>query len=210
MKITRREALERITRNSSLAIGGLLSRPVRYPIFETLTELAPFERQEITHIAEDFIRKFDASALSVAIGHNGQITYLGAFGTPSRDSHERLTASHTFRIASVTKPITSVAIFKLIEDGRLKPGDKVFGRLGVLGTTYGKQPYRQGIEQITIDHLLTHTCGGWDNGVHDPMLSNLEMNQRELISWICPQQRLQTQALTKKILKPHWPASPHA
>src|SRR2546429_6231016 len=85
------------------------------------------------------MQKFGAPALSVAIGHNGQITYLGAFGVPSRDSHEQLTASHTFRIASATKPFTSVAIFKLIEDGRLKPEDKDFGRLGVLRTTYGSK-----------------------------------------------------------------------
>jgi len=189
MQITRREALEHILKNSSLAITGLLSRPVRFPVFETPTEPAQFERQEVKHIAQDFMQKFGAPALSVAIGHNGQITYLGAFGVPSRDSHEQLTASHTFRIASATKPFTSVAIFKLIEDGRLKPEDKVFGRLGVLGTTYGRQPYGPEIEQITIDHLLTQTCGGWNNGVDDPMLSNLEMNHRELISWTldnCP------------------------
>src|SRR5256884_5756875 len=98
MQITRREALEHILKNSSLAITGLLSRPVRFPVFETPTEPAQFERQEVKHIAQDFMQKFGAPALSVAIGHNGQITYLGAFGVPSRDSHEQLTASHTFRI----------------------------------------------------------------------------------------------------------------
>lgn len=178
MKITRREAMKGIF--SSLTVRYLLTRQAGLAF---RVGIAQSERQEGIQIAQDFMQKFAAPALSVAIGQNGQIAYLGAFGVPSRDSQEQLTASHTFRIASATKPFTSVAIFKLIEDGRLKPEDKVFGRLGVLGTTYGKQPYGPEIDQITIDHLLSHTCGGWDNGVDDPMLSNLEMNQRELISW---------------------------
>src|SRR2546429_3906365 len=93
MQITRREALEHILKNSSLAITGLLSRPVRFPVFETPTEPAQFERQEVKHIAQDFMQKFGAPALSVAIGHNGQITYLGAFG--DRKS-TRLNSSHGY------------------------------------------------------------------------------------------------------------------
>ncbi len=74
-----------------------------------------------------------------------------------------------FRIASVTKPITSVTIFTLIEKGRLNLNDKVFGPSGVLGTKYGKAPYRQYVTDVTVDHLLTHTSGGWPNDSTDPM-----------------------------------------
>jgi CubicO group peptidase (beta-lactamase class C family) len=94
----------------------------------------------------------------------------------------RITPSNLFRIASVSKPITSAAIFSLIEKGRLRTEDTIFGEGNVLGTKYGKRPYRQGIGQITIDHLLTHTSGGWDLW-HDPMFSNPGMDQAELISW---------------------------
>jgi CubicO group peptidase (beta-lactamase class C family) len=82
------------------------------------------------HIAQDFMQKFAAPALSVAIGHNGQITYLGAFGVPSRDSHEHLTASHTFRIASATKPFTSVAISSSSKMAALSPRTKFSGDWG--------------------------------------------------------------------------------
>ena len=64
-------------------------------------------------------------------------------------------SSSLFRIASVTKPITSVAIFSLIEQGKLNLGDKVFGPSGVLGTKYGKPPYQQYVTDVTVDHLLT-------------------------------------------------------
>jgi CubicO group peptidase (beta-lactamase class C family) len=36
---------------------------------------------------------------------------------------------------------------------------------------------------MTIEHLLTHTTGGWGNVVNDPMFLNKAMNHRELIAW---------------------------
>jgi CubicO group peptidase (beta-lactamase class C family) len=91
--------------------------------------------------------------------------------------------SHLFRIASVSKPITSVAVFSLIEQGRLNLGDRVFGPGGVLGTDCGGPPYHPGVEQITVEHLLTHTCGGWGNEHDDPMFMKPGMNHAQLISW---------------------------
>ena len=133
-------------------------------------------------VAEEYRRKFDAPGLSVAIAREGRLAYTAAFGLTGHDSREQLTTSNLFRIASVSKPITSVAIFRLIEEGRLRLDDTVIGKSGVLGTQYGRKPYGQGIEQITIDHLLTHTSGDWDLW-HDPMFSKPGMNQAELISW---------------------------
>ena len=89
----------------------------------------------------------------------------------------------------MTKPITSAAIFSLIEKGHLRNGDRIFGKHGILGTKYGSPPYGQGVEQITIDHLLTHTSGGWDFS-NDPMFLNPAMDQAELISWTLDNQPL--------------------
>jgi CubicO group peptidase (beta-lactamase class C family) len=47
---------------------------------------------------------------------------------------ERVTPSHRFRIASVSKPITASAIMDLVELGRLTLDVRVFGRGAVLGT----------------------------------------------------------------------------
>ena len=132
--------------------------------------------------AEAFRRRFNAPGLSVAIARDGRTLYQQAFGVIGHDSREPLSTSHLFRVASVSKPITSAAIFSLIESGRLRSADTIFGSQGILGKKYGRQPYRPGIEQITIDHLLTHSSGGWDLW-HDPMFTNPEMNQADLISW---------------------------
>jgi hypothetical protein len=55
----------------------------------------------------------------------------------------------------VSKPITSTAIFLLIQDGKLALSNKVIGRGAVLGTHFGRSPYGRYVEDITIEHLLT-------------------------------------------------------
>ena len=87
-----------------------------------------------------------------------------------------MTPQHLFRIASVSKPITSVTIFALIEQDRLKLADRVFGPGALLGTDYGAPPYSPGIDQITLEHLLTHTGGGWSNDNRDPMFTHPRMD----------------------------------
>ena len=59
----------------------------------------------------------------------------------------------------------------------------MFGKGGILGTRYGRQPYRPYVADITVEHLLTHTAGGWSNKQRDPMFGNPHMNHAQLISW---------------------------
>jgi len=134
-------------------------------------------------VAADFMRAFDAPGLSVAIARGGRVVYESAFGVADRQSGERLTSANLFRIASVSKPITAAAIFTLIERGKLRQQDKVFGAGAVLGMKFGTPPYKSWVEDITIDHLLTHSCGGWDNSSDDPMFENPEMDHGQLIGW---------------------------
>lgn len=175
---------------AAFGIAGLVGKRRILTALSLNNEIEPSERKAMASVAEDFRRKFAAPGLSVAIAENGRLAYEHAFGVTGRDSREELTPSNLFRIASVTKPITSAAIFSLIEKGRLRSDDRVFGKGGILGANYGRQPYGQGVEQITIDHLLTHTSGGWDNGSDDPMFSNVGMNHAELISWTLNNQPL--------------------
>jgi CubicO group peptidase (beta-lactamase class C family) len=144
---------------------------------------APDERTAMAEAAKTFMEKYNVPGLAVAIGHSGRVIYEDAFGFADREARQPLTPAHLFRIASVTKPITSVAIFSLIEQGRLSLGDRVFGPGAVLATDFGPPPYPAMIDEITIEHLLTHTCGGWDNHHNDPMFMNGQMNHAQLIAW---------------------------
>jgi CubicO group peptidase (beta-lactamase class C family) len=134
-------------------------------------------------VARNFVQHWNAPGLSLAIARDRRILYEQSFGFTGHGSEERLTTSHLFRIASVSKPITSAAIFKLIEQNRLHGEDTIFGQRGILGTRYGGPNYSERIQEVTIDHLLTHTSGGWGNLENDPMFLNLAMDHSELISW---------------------------
>jgi CubicO group peptidase (beta-lactamase class C family) len=141
------------------------------------------QRAHMTNVAQAFVKRYDVPGLSVAIAHKGRLTYDESLGLADRERNEALTPDHRFRIASVSKPITATAIFQLVQDRKLKLTDKVFGHGAVLGTRFGKTPYGRYIEDITLEHLLTHTSGGWRNDGGDPMFRNPEMNHAELISW---------------------------
>src|SRR5437588_3537940 len=189
--MNRRTALKGIAGcGAALGIAGLVGKERILTALSLNNKIQQSERQAMASVAEDFRKKFAVPGLSMAIAQNGRLAYEQAFGVTGRDSREELTPSHLFRIASVSKPITSAAIFSLIEKGRLRSEDRVFGTDGILGAEYGKQPYGPGVEQITVDHLLTHTSGGWDNGPDDPMFSNLGMNHAQLISWTLNNQPL--------------------
>jgi CubicO group peptidase (beta-lactamase class C family) len=134
-------------------------------------------------VASAFMSAHSVPGLSVAVARDGAVLYERAFGFADRDKNERVTPAHLFRIASVSKPITSVTLFSLMEDQRLKLEDTVFGPRGILGSDFGKAPYKQWVEEIRIKHLLTHTAGGWQNDGADPMFRNPGMNHKQLIGW---------------------------
>jgi CubicO group peptidase (beta-lactamase class C family) len=97
---------------------------------------------------------------------------------------------HRFRIASVSKPITATAILRLVEQGRLGLADRVFGAGSRLGMDFGfgsLTPPAQNpglLATITVQQLLEHTCGGWPIGWIDPMFSEPNLNQEQLITWV--------------------------
>jgi CubicO group peptidase (beta-lactamase class C family) len=140
------------------------------------------QRGEMGRIAAAFRRQFSVPASSIAISRNGQFVYDEAVGMGDRQHLMQVQQASLFRIASLTKPITAVTIFSLIEQGKLNLTDKVFGPSGILGTKYGKPPYKQYVSDITVDHLLTHTAGGWPNDSTDPMMRNPSWDQTKLIT----------------------------
>lgn len=140
------------------------------------------QRGEMGRIAQSFRQQFSVPASSIAISRNGEFVYDQAVGMGDRQHLTQVQQSSQFRIASLSKPITSVTIFSLFEQGKLKLTDKVFGTSGILGTKYGKPPYKQYVTDITVDDLLTHTAGGWPNDNTDPMMHNNGWDQTKLIT----------------------------
>ena len=107
---------------------------------------------------------------------------------------------HLFRVASISKPITAVAVMRLVEQGRLRLTDRVFGAGALLGTIYGSKPYGPDIEAITVRHLPEHTAGGWSNDENDPMFWHPEFNHAALIGWVLDDRPLAASARDESCL----------
>jgi CubicO group peptidase (beta-lactamase class C family) len=137
----------------------------------------------IDRVVNGAMAQYSVPGLSLSITDGGRLVFAKAYGLADQGAGTKVNTSSLFRIASVTKPITSTAIQLLKEAGTLKYDDKVFGSGAILGTTFGTQPYGRWITDITVRELLTHTAGGWPNDGSDPMFSNPSLNQDQLISW---------------------------
>ena len=94
---------------------------------------------------------------------DGEILYQGSDGYKNMETKELQTIDTIFRIASMTKPITSVLAMMLYEEGKLDLNDAItkwfpqFGNMKVLKD----QPdeYEDANKDITILDLLTHRAG---------------------------------------------------
>lgn len=130
-----------------------------------------------------FMTKYSVPGLSIAVTKNEKLVYVKAYGKADTEAGTELTTEHKFRMASVSKPVTSVAIMKLIEEKKLSMDDLVFGNGALLGTTYGTKTYSENLKKITVKHLLHHTAGAWGNSQNDPMFLNNNMNFTQLINY---------------------------
>lgn len=185
--VTRRSHLRGLGA-SCLASALFRSRPL-LAAAPSQSEATEAERIEIDRIAKQFLNRFSAPGLSMAIAKSGQFVFKAAYGLTGHKEEEALTPEHLFRIASVSKPVTSACIFALIERGKFRLHDLVFGKKGLLAFDYGKR-YSAKLEEISVHHLLTHTCGGWGKGSGDPMFQDPALNQKELIEQTLRTQRL--------------------
>jgi CubicO group peptidase (beta-lactamase class C family) len=188
MKLARRHFLHLAAGAAVLPVLSVpfsaFPQPAQNP--DNTAEATPSERSSMSSLASEFMQQHDVPGLSIAIGREGALVYQDAFGFADREKREAVSPMHLFRIASVSKSITSVAIFSLIEEGRIRLTDRVFGPGAITGTDYGRPPYRldrRGVDDITVEDLLTHTSGGWNNSKADPMFTNPEMNHTRLIEW---------------------------
>lgn len=148
----------------------------------TNTNFSARDLDLISSRMNDYLNAHHAPGMAVAITKDGRLVYAAGFGHANQETDEEAGPTSLFRVASVSKPITSVAIMKLVEAGKLKLDDKVFGPGGILGAQFPTPPGNKKIEQITVRHLLEHVSGLSNKG-GDPMFMNLGMTHAQLISW---------------------------
>jgi len=138
------------------------------------SHMVPFDELMTTFIGEHKV-----PGVAVAITKNGRLVYSRAFGYADVESKTAVEPTSLFRIASISKPITAVAILQLVEQGKLGLDERVFEILKDNPELAPHGTPEPRLAQVTIRQLLQHT-GGWDRDVSfDPMFRPIEI-AREL------------------------------
>ncbi|WP_160130532.1 serine hydrolase [Kordia antarctica] len=111
------------------------------------------------------MKEYKLPSVAIGIVKDGKLVYAKGYGYGNKEDKIIASATSQYRLASISKPITAVAIMKLVEQKKLKLNDKVFGKNKILGEKYGTKQYNAREKAITVKQLLMHTAGGdsWDN-----------------------------------------------
>jgi CubicO group peptidase (beta-lactamase class C family) len=98
--------------------------------------------------------------LAVAIVKDEKLIFAKGYGYSDVEAKVSASPEQLFRIASVSKLVTAIAIMKLVESGKIKLDSKVFGKYGILNNEKYLQIKDNRLENITVRNLLNHS-GGW-------------------------------------------------
>jgi len=119
--------------------------------------------QNATAILRQAVADRRIAGAVAAVARRGKLVYLEPVGLQSLETRAAMTDRSLFRIYSMTKAVTSVAVMMLVEDGQLRIADPVSKYLPEFSTMMvregGTGAPRHPSREITIQDLLLHTSG---------------------------------------------------
>lgn len=122
----------------------------------------------VDHSVVAVMRRWNVPGAAVGVVKDGRLVFAHGYGYAERETEELTQPDALFRIASLSKAITAVAVLKLVEDGVLSLSDRPFEILSDLEPPAGATVDPR-LAQIRVSQLLYHS-GGWDRDVSfDPM-----------------------------------------
>jgi CubicO group peptidase (beta-lactamase class C family) len=125
----------------------------------------------IGQTVQQYVDQGKVSGVVTLVARKGQVVQYGAYGKRDIESGSPMAKDSIFRIASMSKAITSTAIMMLMEEGKIALGDPVSKFIPQFKKTTVAVEYRDGTStrpviinvpakrEITIHDLLTHTSG---------------------------------------------------
>lgn len=141
------------------------------PLMVASPESVGMSSERLQRIDKFIQKSIDQSEIPGAVAivcRNGKIVYQKAFGYSDNPAQKAMTIDNIFRIASMSKAVTSTAVMMLWEEGHFQLDDPIskyipefknptlLDSLNMADTTYTTKPAGK---EITIRHLLTHTSG---------------------------------------------------
>ena len=125
--------------------------------------LAPDALAEATRLLERFVADGKIAGAVAGIARDGKVGYLTAVGVQDLTTRAPMTPRSLFRIYSMAKAVTAVAVMQLHDAGRFRLDDPVskylpeFAEVRVVDSP-GAAP-RPPVRPITVEDLLLHTSG---------------------------------------------------
>jgi CubicO group peptidase (beta-lactamase class C family) len=156
--LSRRTFLSTSSLAATLAISSRACSPLPDDVPTTgltVDRLRPFD-----DLMLQILQEHDVPGAALAVAKDGELLLDRGYGWSDRESRQAMQPDSIFRIASVSKPITAMAILKLIEQAKLTLDEPVLPRLLTL---FPKMPMvaDRRWETVTVRHCLQHR-GGWD------------------------------------------------
>jgi len=130
----------------------------------------------IDSLMQSYVAQGRTPGVVAAVSRHGKVVWSGSFGLADREESRPMAPDALFRIASQTKSVASVAVMILVEEGKLRLGDRVsrflpdFDSMQVVVSTDSGRILVPAGRPITIRDLLTHTAGlsyGVERSVRD-------------------------------------------
>jgi CubicO group peptidase (beta-lactamase class C family) len=106
-----------------------------------------------------YMKPRDIIGMSVAVTKDGRLVYAKGFGLADPATKEEMSPNHSLRIMSISKPVTSAGIMKLMEQGKVTMNRKVFGPNSILGAKYPTPDDKPEMNDITVRDLMYHNSG---------------------------------------------------
>lgn len=146
-----------------LASIGMLNSPARAATGPKVEELAAFDA-----LMNRLMSEWKIPGGALAVTKDGRLVLARGYGWADREGKRPVRPTSLFRIASLSKQITSVAVLRLAEQKKLSLDDRVFDILTDYAPRKGEKIDPR-IKRVTLRQLLHHT-GGWDRSASfDPM-----------------------------------------
>ena len=114
----------------------------------------------IDGLMEKFRTQNGLKGVVMAVVKDEKLVFAKGYGYADEQAQIQVTPGNLFRLASVSKLITAVAIMKLVEKSKISLESKVFGKYGILNDDQFLNIKDRRLEKITVRNLLNHS-GGW-------------------------------------------------
>ena len=153
----------------------------RLSLTNEMSDLPAF--QPIDSMVERAMRSLRLTGASVALVKNEKLVYAKGFGYSDKEKKEKVEPYHLFRIGSVSKLITAIAVLKLVDEGKIGLDDFVFGEEGILNGKLYSNISNKNVYRIKVKHLLNHTAGWSLITYGDPMFIPHKIHKMDDVSY---------------------------